>query len=33
VQLLVGCERDHNMLISNGGIGWVMQDDYSGKQD
>src|SRR6266849_7337988 len=32
VQLLVGCERDHNMLIRSGR--WVsVQDYYSGKKD
>ena len=32
VQLLVGCEWDHNMLIRSGS--WVsVQDHYSGKKD
>src|SRR4029077_20993946 len=31
VQLLVGCEWDHNMLVSSGRSGWMVQDHYSGK--
>src|SRR5712664_66586 len=33
VQLLVGCEWDHNMLVSSGRSGWMVRDHYSGKKD
>src|SRR6267143_2351216 len=33
VQLLIGFEGDHNMLVSNGRSDWMMQNHYSGKKD